>query len=135
MQRFHLPCRFLLVEQDLGEGAGLGFGVSRLEEEPWKLSSSSRQLPHVKHNRAGVDASVFCLRKAARMGWVAAHRCLPAGWWHAGTWGEWGLGHPQHCSNLRDALGPPAPPPGLFPSLQNSLQRRYVPLLGKMRSP
>lgn len=36
VQYFHLPCDFLF-ERDLGEGAGLGFGVSWLEEELWKL--------------------------------------------------------------------------------------------------
>lgn len=40
VQHFHVPCGFLLVEQDPGEGAGVGFGVSCLEEELWKLYSS-----------------------------------------------------------------------------------------------
>lgn len=40
VQYFHLPCGFLLVGQDLAEGAGVGFRVSWLEEELWKLYSS-----------------------------------------------------------------------------------------------
>lgn len=82
MQYFRLPCGFLLVEWDLGEGAGLGFGVSWLEEE------ALQQLPHVNHNRAGVSASVSALGSCCqdRMGdgpavspsWLLACQCVQA---------------------------------------------------------
>lgn len=38
-----------------------------------------QQLPHVKHNCAGVNANVLSTEKAARTGWVTAYECLPVG--------------------------------------------------------
>lgn len=83
VQYFHLPCGFLLVERDLGESAGLGFGVSWLEEELWKLYSSSLTwLTTVL-----VSMPVFCVLESCcqdRMGdgpvvspsWLLACQCV-----------------------------------------------------------